>query len=159
MKKRSMLFHISAAVALAALVVHILSYFIFLRGVQFALWPPAFFLFALVVRRFVRMRKLPQRLPFSRKWLTALLIACALYTAFNFAVNSAALYAGSGEIVGGRYCLVCKGSIKAEIGYAEYRRLVLAEQRLASGHVLPFLAVSLGVFAGPETEKSRDRTI
>lgn len=133
------------------IVLHLLGYFTnYLYFFGWLMWIPVIVLSVLAVVRILKDKYIVN--PYiSRKkiYLSSQFILCifiAVYVIFNICYNCYILRNGGGEYTDGIYYLINLGERVREITSAEYSRLLLAEYRLFTGHILIFYALNVLFF-------------
>lgn len=150
--KKDRAYYLTAVIFfIAAVCIHIMGYFTnYLYAAGWFLWIPAFLLAAAAVVRIIKDRYIlnpyinRKKIVFSTQFI--ILIITAVYVVFNVVFNCYILRNGGGEFKDGVYYLINLGERIREISEAEYGRLLLAEYRMFTGHILLLYALVVMYF-------------
>lgn len=136
---------------IAAVCVHVMGYFTnYLYVIGWLTWIPAFILVVTAVIQIIKDRYIinpyvnRKKIVFSTQFI--LLAVTAVYVVFNIIFNCYILRNGGGEFKDGVYYLINLGERIREISEAEYGRLLLAEYRMFTGHILLLYALAVMYF-------------
>ena len=114
------------------------------------MWVPAIILMVIVVVNIVKDKYIVNKYLSRRKILlsTECIICCItiVYVIFNVIYNSYLLRNGGGQYTEGVYYLINMGERIREITKEDYGRLLLAEYRLFTGHILLLYALEVLFF-------------
>ncbi len=153
-KNYKLWYRMSAALLIAAVLVHISGYFTnMLYVLAWVLWMPVIGLFVICFLDYytaLRLKPAISKRIFSRESiktpLFAIMCVVAAYVIFNFIYGFAMLSeAGDLQTIEGIYYSV-KGDTMTEISYEKYVSYALTSYRLLSGHSLIFVAIPVWYF-------------
>lgn len=122
----------------------------YLYAFGWLMWLPAIVLVVFAVIQIVRDKYVVNRYIKRKKIYIStefiLLVITGCYVIFNVIFNCYILRNGGGQYTGGVYYLINLGERIKEISAEEYTKLLLAEYRMFSGHVLVIYALVLTYF-------------
>lgn len=135
----------------AAACVHVMGYFTnYLYVIGWFMWIPAIVLIVMAAVRMIKDKYMinpyvnRKKIFFSTQFIV--LVLTAVYVIFNVIFNCYILRNGGGEFKDGVYYLINLGERIREISKEEYGRLLLAEYRMFTGHILFFYALAVMFF-------------
>lgn len=147
-------YHLAASICFgAAVCIHATGYFTnYLYIIGWLMWIPAIILFVAAVLR-IRQDKYIINPYIKRKKIYIstqfiLLAVTTAYVVFNIIYNCYILRNGGGELKDGVYWLINLGERIREITQEEYGKLLLAEYRMFTGHILFFYALVVMFYKG-----------
>lgn len=151
MEKAIRYYKVSVAAFIIAALIHVLGYFTnVLYLVGWLMWLPAVVLFIAAIIQIIRDGYIKN--PYV-KWKKVIIsgsfiltVCVCTYVIFNIIYNCYILRNGGGEFKDGTYYLINLGERVKEISAGEYSRLLLAEYRLFTGHILFLYSVTILYF-------------
>lgn len=151
MEKSKRYYLISAAAFALAAVIHVIGYFTnYFYMIGWMMWIPAVCLAVAAVVQIGRDKYIRNPYVSKKKVLVSsqfvLLVITAGYVIFNIIYNCWILRNGGGEYKDNTYYLINLGNRIKEISAGEYSRLLLAEYRLFTGHILLLYACITAYF-------------
>ncbi len=141
--------------------VHVMGYFTnYFYVIGWLLWLPALILSVIAVIRIVKDKYIINRHINKKKiYVSTQFIVLAVsfvYVIFNIVYNCYILRNGGGEYRDGIYWLINLGERIKEISAEEYGKLLLAEYRMFTGHILFLYALIIMFFKGRLMENEAD---
>lgn len=151
MEKDSRYHLITVLFFIFAACVHVMGYFTnYFYMIGWLLWIPAVVLFVIVILRIMKDKYIISRHIKKKKIYVStqfiVLIVSFAYVIFNIIYNCYLLRNGGGEYKDGVYWLINLGERIREISAEEYGRLLLAEYRMFTGHILFLYALIVMFF-------------
>ena len=151
MERDKWYYRISVIFFILAAGIHAVGYitnYLYMAG--WLMWVPAIILMVIVVVNIVKDKYIVNKYLSRRKILlsTECIICCItiVYVIFNVIYNSYLLRNGGGQYTEGVYYLINMGERIREITKEDYGRLLLAEYRLFTGHILLLYALEVLFF-------------
>jgi len=152
MVEKDRIYHLTTVIFfILAAAVHIMGYFTnYFYAVGWLMWVPALVLSVIVIIRIIKEKYIINRHMNKKKiYVSTQFIVLAIsfvYVIFNIIYNCYILRNGGGEYKDGVYWLINLGERIREISAEEYGRLLLAEYRMFTGHILFFYALIVMFF-------------
>ena len=155
-------YHLTAVLFfIFAACVHVMGYFTnYFYVIGWILWLPALILSVIAVIQIAKDKYIIHRHINKKKIYVStqfiVLVVSFVYVIFNIIYNCYILRNGGGEYRDGIYWLINLGERIREISAEEYGRLLLAEYRMFTGHILFLYALIIMFFKGRMMENETE---
>lgn len=155
-------YHLTAVLFfIFAICVHVMGYFTnYFYVIGWLLWLPALILSVIAVMRIAKDKYIVNHYINKKKIYVStqfmVLVISFAYVIFNIVYNGYILRNGGGEYRDGIYWLINLGERIREISAEEYGKLLLAEYRMFTGHILFLYALIIMFFKGKIMENEID---